>query len=157
MAKQVFNEQGSKITDLDIKKIEKRIGKEIPKELASHYLNSNGGIPINCYWPQGDGIYLWIQQFLSMKESIGEGRTLEDTYLLGQERKFLPKSLLPFAVDYGGNYFCIDDNSHIYFYALDAWEQNLSYKQNHERISNYLCQSLSDFLTALIDEEEAEK
>lgn len=58
------------------------------------------------------------------------------------DRKLIPETFLPFAIDAGGNYFCIDiNNGKIYYYTLDTWSDNLSLTDNQDKSTLFLCNS----------------
>lgn len=62
-------------------------------------------------------------------------------------KKHLPTQLLPFALDPGGNYFCIDDNGKIFYYNTDYFDEP------NESIT-FLCNNLKSFIDKMEFEEE---
>ncbi len=93
-----------------------------------------------------------MSRFLSVRRSDGNTNTLEETYLLGLERDYLSKDLVPFVVDFGGNHVCIDDAGRIYFYVMAVWSDKLS----AEKLQNdfLIAPSLNDFMGNLQDNPE---
>ncbi|CAH1545056.1 hypothetical protein THOG05_570012 [Vibrio rotiferianus] len=80
---------------------------------------------------------------------------MEDTYQKGVQHNYLPSDLLPFAVDWGGNYICINKMNEIVFYAVDRWYEDLDNHDNMNRNKRVICQSFEDFTNSLVDEDEA--
>ncbi|MCX8729182.1 hypothetical protein J3U66_02175 [Gilliamella sp. B2969] len=70
------------------------------------------------------------QAFKNDPDFLLEGIVLEHW----NENK-LPKTLLPFALDYGDGFLCINiDTGAIYQYIRFAWDTTLSKEQNFEKI-----------------------
>jgi hypothetical protein len=110
----------------------------------------NGGVPNRKYFIKENGVTIEIKKFLQMKGSIDFRMTVEDSFLQGQSKDYLPSELIPFAIDHGGNYFVIDVNDgKIFFYAIDAWDDELTNDQNKLKAKKHLCDSLSKFLENL--------
>jgi len=131
------------------------MGVSFPDEMKFHYLRNNGGIPENPCWETEDGEPYCVSEFLPIKYTYKGGITLEDTYKRLVEKKVLPKTLIPFAVDWGGNFFCVNPNGHVYFYATDAWSDELSFEENQRESAQLLCESLSYFIEQLKPDEDA--
>ena len=90
------------------------------------------------------------QAFKNDPDFLLEGIVLEHW----NENK-LPKTLLPFALDYGDGFLCINiDTGAIYQYIRFAWDTTLSKEQNFEKNSIYLFDSLGKFLDCLTEDEE---
>lgn len=138
----------------DIKALEKLIGWKLDQSFVDQYTTFNGGYPKRAYWNIDDYDTLEIQSFLIMKLSSSE-YTLERTYKFGVFKGFLLSSLLPFANDHGGNYFCIDQKAQVLYVTPDNWLERLSVSENRERSSQIICSSFSTFINGLVGEEDA--
>jgi len=109
----------------DIREVENKLSLKLPKELKSHYLKSNGGVPDKKCWWQDDYIYFEVVKFRPIKYVNGEinddnFKTLESTYLSRTAQKVIPKNYLPFAYDLGNNYFCLNtDTNDVYIVFMD--------------------------------------
>ena len=125
------------------------MGVPLPQDLKEFLAFANGGVPTKAYWPIDGGEFLWVKRFLSLKDSLGRGRTIEETYSLGGQKAFLPRNLIPFAIDHGGNYFCLDGDNRVYFYAIDAWNPELAFDANARRAKRYLVNGLRVFVNRL--------
>jgi len=152
----LFSKGGVNLSSEDIGDIQQHLNLVLPEELVNHYLIHNGGIPSNSFWILEDGCSLWVKKFLPMKFPVGTGRTLEDSYLLMVAKNVMPKGLIPFAIDHGGNYFCIDTSGEVYFYAVDRWDEALSDEQNHEKAKKKLGVSFQLFVNQLVETDEFE-
>ena len=140
----------SKAVDLaEIREIERNLEVTFPKQLIEHYLKYNGGKPINNFlWSEISGIETSVQTFLSMKYKDGVGCTLEDTYLHFVGRNVFSKKYLPFAIDYGGNLFCVNvENGEIVMIWLDKGDVE-------EENIPVLSRSFDEFISSLEEPEE---
>ncbi|MBD9359192.1 SMI1/KNR4 family protein [Methylomonas fluvii] len=156
VSKIFFSKGRSNLSPEDIVNIQQYLNPVLPEELVNHYLMHNGGIPSNSFWILEDGCSLWVKKFLPMKFPVGTERTLEDSYLLMVAKNVMPKALIPFAIDHGGNYFCIDTFGEVYFYAVDRWDEALNDEQNHEKAKKKLGVSFQWFVNQLVESDEYE-
>ena len=70
-------------------------------------------------------------------------------------KKVIPNTLLPFAIDDGGNFFCLDlTDGNICFYANDSFDSDSSYAANHAKAYRWLASSCDAFIKGLKDESE---
>ena len=70
------------------------------------------------------------------------------------DREVIPRNLLPFANDWGGNFFCLNlDNYSIVYFATDSFDEDLTMQENHIKIQRYLTNSFSNFVDGLVTEE----
>ena len=80
-----------------------------PKQLIEHYLKYNGGNPINNFlYSEISDIETSVQTFLPLKYKNETGYTIEDMYRHFVGRNVFSGKYLPFAMDYGGNLFCVN-------------------------------------------------
>jgi len=132
------------ITDADIKNSEQQLNIKFPEELKEYYKINNGGhSEVNLFELNGNGYK--INEFLPLK--YGDD-TIESTYKEAfVDNSLMPKDLVPFAADAGGDYFCfsIKENEYgnIYFYESE-------YYDNPARSHVFLANSLSEFLEKLV-------
>jgi len=125
--KNEFFECAQKLELSDLLEVESRLGISLPDDFKDHYLEYNGGVPQRSCWEYMEGEYYEIADFKPIKysssdeESLSIYDTVEGTYTKYLEDKLIDKDYLPFANDWGGNYFCINlKNNNIIFYAMDT-------------------------------------
>jgi len=155
MEKIVFgNAVRSSAKDVDAKEIrgiESDLGEPLPLDFVSFYEKANGGYFIRNCWKTLDDVVYVVGQILPIKYSLSSsGMLLEDSYRTLSERRLLPEGCIPFAVDIGGNYFCVQTTeSRVYW--LDH-EKPLSDKDSVVIISN----NFKNFISGLLSEEDVE-
>lgn len=99
-----------KLTAKDFAAVDKRLGFALPSELRAHYARNNGGKPVRRYFRTRDGYEQSVQTFLPMcHRSYEDELLLEAEYVsLVRKKKLIRSSLIPFAIDEGCNFYCID-------------------------------------------------
>nr|WP_280634420.1 SMI1/KNR4 family protein [Pseudomonas eucalypticola] len=118
------------------------------------YLNYNGGVLPEKSWVVTDDGYdpMQIADFKFIAKDVDSAGT-EDIlgcYQFMLMRDVIPHTLLPFAVDDGGNFFCLDMlNGTVQFYATDAFRPDRSSAANHLAAQKILASSFSVFLDNL--------
>jgi hypothetical protein len=125
---------GAKETDLTA--LEKRIGKQIPKEFRDFLRVSDGGIPSKTEIDFGAGPYqdACVTEFFSAK---GAGlHSIE--YAVQEYKSRLPKGCFPIAKDDASNLFVLGSDKHVFF-----WNHEL------EGDSNALVHVANDFKSFL--------
>jgi hypothetical protein len=140
-----FLDPAPAITTADLADVERRFGFSFPSLLRSIYLEFNGGIPSENRYRDENGECI-VHEFLSIKTGPPE-LTLESTLRrVTIDQKILPKSLIPFAVDPGGNFYCFDT----------GWRKPKSivlyrtgFSENDDQAVDYLCDSMEDFIARL--------
>lgn len=143
----------------DISALERSVGFELPRAFVDLYLNFNGGEPSKS-WVVTDDEYEPMQ-IADFKPIYTEGagspldtRFVEGCYKAMCERQVIPHTLLPFAVDDGGNFYCLDMvNGSVLFYAVDSFQPELSMLANQIAVQRMLAKSFEQFVAEL--EEEA--
>ena len=135
------------INAADIVNIENCLDVEFPDDFKEHYLTYNGGYPEkdSFIWP--DGGITTINSFSSMKHKGFVN--LENVYnQLILSESYLPKGIVPFAADDGGNMFCIScrnkDYGMIYYCNNDQYNVNET-----EECLSAISSSLHDFINNL--------
>jgi cell wall assembly regulator SMI1 len=135
------------ITDADLEDVERSLGFTFPQEVRHHYLQYNGGSPTRYLFKKGDMVYV-VHQFLPIK--YGKHRFEESFYNLKIKAEILPKHLIPFAVDPGGDYYCFsvrkDDNGSVWIYRGD-------YSDNPDKAVEFLAGSFNQFLESMETDE----
>ncbi|WP_259343379.1 SMI1/KNR4 family protein [Capnocytophaga canis] len=130
---------------MDIELLEKKISKKLPIDFVNQYLLSNGGIPSKTYfYVENDDDYVEISFFIPIKYPSDKlaNMIVEESYnklvQIG-----MPNYYIPFALDWGGNYFSIDTtNNNIILLLTDLGEFS-------EKSIKYLSQDFKDFIDNL--------
>lgn len=78
---------------------------------------------------------------------------IDGCYVEMVRKNVIPKNLIPFANDWGGNFFCLNkfDNS-IVFYTTDSFRSDYPMNKNHELSQRKLACSFNEFMSGLIEE-----
>ena len=126
----MFNECAIKLTIEDIQEIENQINFNFPKDFKDHYFKYNGGISSKTYfYIEEYETFVEISSFKSIKyKTDSDDLRIEDIYqILSIEKNIIPTNMLPFAMDWGGNLFCMNvETEDIYIIYLDLGEVNES-------------------------------
>ena len=148
-----FKNRGIAVSGEDFAAAELEMGVTLPTDLKKFIGSvSNGGVPQRAYWPLNNGEFLWVNCFLPLKNSFGRGRTIEETYQFCRKMNFLPEGCIPFAIDYGGNYFCADQRGTVFFFATDELHLDRSIEQNMESAQQCLDNGIIEFWNGLKEE-----
>lgn len=154
-----FKKCEKKIGRADIYKTESKLSITLPDDFVSHYLQFNGGIPEKSWWDGGEGFepveVAGFKPFVYNTQTNDDPRSLIDgCYISMLDREVIPKNLLPFANDWGGNFFCLNlDNYSIVYFATDSFDKDLTMQENHIKLQRYLTNSFSHFVEGLVTEE----
>ncbi|EOY8403761.1 SMI1/KNR4 family protein [Enterobacter asburiae] len=149
-----------KIGRADITKTEEKLSITLPDDFVSHYLQFNGGISEKSWWDGDEDFepiemaafkpFAYNSQTNNAPESLIDG-----CYISMVDREVIPKNLLPFANDWGGNFFCLDlDNYSIVYFATDSFDEDLTMQENHRKLQRYLTNSFANFVNGLVAEED---
>ena len=140
------------VTEDDLVAVERAFAVIIHAELRRHYLFCNGGVPEKTCWIQPGWEPTCLTMFLPVRPRwITDPRfarrcSLQDTLDDVLDGPHIPPGLVPFAQDWGGNYFCVDgDTGGVYFYAMDSGD-------DFEGGKRYLVGSLKTFIDNLVEE-----
>ncbi len=125
-----FLETCPALTRADISEIGKDLSIVFPDEFIAHYLKYNGGYPEGDTYSWKTGGTTTVNTFFSLK--YDGFVNLENTYKnLALLENYFPLGIVPFAVDDGGNFFCISarkiDFGRIYF--LENEHYNIQNKE----------------------------
>lgn len=140
---------GKRLSAEELAKVEGRIGLTLPSSLREHYLKHNGGRPKKSYFVDGDH-ELDVHHFNKMLDERSElGGVFEKMYeVVVQKKKLIPVRLIPFAINQGGDFFCMDkETEEIFFYEMD-------YCLEPERAARKLAPSLAYFLEHMVNEDD---
>ena len=144
------------LSEYDFNEVEKNLEVSFPASFKSHYFKWNGGTPnLSCFVNDNiDYDYIEIRDFIPMKYfkqfEDDPDFTLEGRAINEWELNELPKNLIPFAFDWGGNYLCLEKNSwQIIYYVRDVWSENISREANFKKISIIIANSFEEFLNYL--------
>jgi len=150
-----------KLSDNDFKLVEQDLGVKLPNELIEFYKKYNGGHPNKTiakdYFNKIDDIE--IKDFIPMLYARDFGDDPDFT-LNGRAKEEwsesrIPRYLLAFAMDWGGNYLCLNlDDGEVYYYVMDVWSGNISTEKNFEVNSTPISPSFSYFIDHLEFSEE---
>ncbi|MCY1461963.1 hypothetical protein D9M71_796840 [compost metagenome] len=102
-----------------------------------------------------------MKQFKAIARSSApdatETKYIGGCYLLMTKRQVIPVTILPFAIDDGGNFFCLDMvDGAVCFFATDTYDFDLTPSENHVNAYRRLADSFEDFLSGLKDESEVD-
>jgi cell wall assembly regulator SMI1 len=161
MDENIFTDCEKNISKKEIALIEQDLGITLPNDFKNHYLRYNGGDPRKTIWKNKDNSQLEVRDFTPLlyckdfgddPDFTANGRVKEEWH-----EKVLPPSLIAFAMDWEGNYFCIDHtNGHIFYFVRDEWNDTLSDEKNWEMNSYYLTDSIKNFVENLLLESDAD-
>ena len=144
----MFIKTAQAIVQEDIANLERITGHKLPKEFASQYLTFNGGVPDKALFcdaeDEEDGyeisFYLPVKYY---SDDLGEMK-IEKSYAKLTSVN-VPLHYLPFAVDWGGNYFAIHlKTEEVVLLLMDLGEFT-------EDCIEYLAPNYSEFVENLIE------
>jgi cell wall assembly regulator SMI1 len=147
----VFERTASPLSEVDIKRVERRLGVRLPQDLKEHYLLHNGGQPRPRFFVK-DGEPYGVHEFLSMNTGA-RGSSFEKTYviLVDQTPEF-PRGYIPFATDEGGDFFLYsvkpDSFGNIMFNSHEDYGDD-------DRFVVFLAPTLREFINSLSEEPDA--
>ena len=151
-----FYDCDKNLSENDFNEVEKKLEVSFPASFKSHYFKWNGGTPnLSCFANDNiDYDYIEIRDFIPMKYSKqfedDPDFTLEGRAINEWKLNELPKNLIPFSFDWGGNYLCLEKNSwQIIYYVRDVWSENISREANFKKNSIIIAKSFDEFLNCL--------
>jgi len=149
-----------KVSSSDLALLEDEIGHVLPESFKVFYLTHNGGVADRDWWDSGDEYEpVRVKKFKAVAASgaldAAETKYLNGCYAVMTSKGVIPETLLPFAIDDGGNFFCLDlIDSNVCFYATDSFGSDNSYATNHAKAYRWLASSFDAFVEGLKDESE---
>lgn len=156
MYKEFFSKCQKQLSDTDFKLVEQDLAVQLPEPFKAVYRVCNGGRPKNTIWqdPEGEWDDIEVRDFLSMRyfksKADDPNFTIEGIAKNQWNVRKLPPTFLPFAIDWGGNYFCIDHQTgKIYYFVRDVWSENISVEENFKVNTRYITESINNFIDGL--------
>ena len=146
------------LTEHDLAQAEHTLSATLPDSFKAHYLKYNGGTPARTLFDAGgsgcDDIEIsdfipirYTQAFADDPDFTLEGRAAAEW-----ARNEIPPALIPFALDWGGNYICLEkDSGKIAYYVRDVWSDKLSREANFQSNTRPLADTFPAFLARLRD------
>jgi len=110
------------ISPAELDELEQRIGFAIPHSLRERYGTLGGGrFRFGLFIGDGE-IYYDLHELVSAKSTAIDGKIIDmgvaDEYAyIVKERGLVPDRLVPFAVESGGNFYCVDRGDESIWYA----------------------------------------
>ncbi|WP_322047669.1 SMI1/KNR4 family protein [Paraburkholderia sp. J67] len=148
---------GPAIDRADIEKIERDFGFQLPEPMKAHYLKWNGGMPTLDWFPmEDDWEPIWVHEFLPVGTQENDKPTIQSVYAQVAGKAGYPHTFVPFAVDPGGNLFCIDTATGVVHYWLaDVFDTTRTDSENRQKADRALTRSFDRFVSALVSEDDA--
>lgn len=146
----------------DLAILESQIGTQLPESFKMFFLSQNGGVPDKDWW-SGDDEYepIRVKRFKAVAPSSASDAL--DTKYIGAcfqsmtRRQVIPETILPFAIDDGGNFFGLDlAEGSVCFFATDSYGSELTTIQNHLNAYRGLAATFDAFLSGLKDDSDIE-
>ncbi len=158
-----FEDCEQPLTEDDIQAAAEQLGAELPHAFRLHYRRYNGGTPRLSLFVNDEIDYddIEISQFIPIRyahEFADDPEfTLEGRALMHWAAGEVPNTLIPFAMDWGGNYICLEKGSgRIVYYVRDVWRDHLSTEANFAANSTVIAESFDAFLLGLQENPEDE-
>ena len=153
MKENIFSNTEAAVDPAQLDDFEAKVGRKLPDEFRAHYLKYNGGVPDRTYYVGAE-----IEEPLevaSFKPISKAPSNLLSTYLSMRDKQVIPGNLLPFANDWGGNYFCLNlESGLISYFTTDNFYSELSYEENQKKSETTICSSFTSFVQELVHEED---
>ncbi|QPF93764.1 SMI1/KNR4 family protein [Bradyrhizobium commune] len=143
----VFEDTAPPLSELDIKRVENRLGIRLPQDLKEHYLLHNGGRPCPQFFPK-DGDAYDVDCFYSMN-TYAKGSSFERTYvMMVHQTPEFPRGYIPFADDCSGDKFLYsvrpESFGNIMFISHEDYE-------DPDRYVVFLAPTLKEFINSLTE------
>ena len=147
----VFERTAPPLSELDIERVERRLGVRLPQDLREHYLLHNGGRPRPRFFVK-DGEAYDVRYFYPMNAQV-KVPIFEETYVMmvDQTPEF-PRGYIPFASDGTGD---------LYMYSVKPESFGNIMINQHECFGDddqyvvFLAPSLREFISSLTEEPDA--
>lgn len=148
------------INNFDLIHLERQISTKLPEAFKNLYLIHNGGVPERDWWDSEDDFEpIRVKRFKAVAKKDAsdalETKYIGGCYLAMTARQVIPATILPFAIDDGGNFFCLDlIDGCVCFFAADIYDADLTASENHLKSYRWLAASFEAFLSGLKDEDD---
>ncbi|WNY83074.1 SMI1/KNR4 family protein [Cronobacter dublinensis] len=155
-----FHNCEANIDYADIERLEAQVAYKFPNGFVNHYIKYNGGVPEKRWWDsENEFESIEIAAFKAISTAVSEGEIVSSTingcYNMMISRQVIPNNLIPFGNDWGGNFFCINKNDDsVVFYAVDAFDDEVSLEENHKDLQRKLSPTFDGFINSLLSENE---
>ncbi|MCE5995362.1 SMI1/KNR4 family protein [Pseudomonas sp. KCA11] len=148
------------INKMDVELLEGQLSVQLPDFFKQFFLKNNGGVPDKDWWDSGDDYEpIRVKRFKAIAR-VAATDSLDTKYIWScyqamTARKVIPATILPFATDDGGNFFCLDlVEGGVCYFATDSYDADLTIAENHLNSYRWLAGSFDDFVSGLKDETE---
>lgn len=143
----VFEQTAPPLSELDIMRVENRLGIRLPQDLKEHYLLHNGGTPRPQFFPK-DGDAYDVDRFFSINTGA-QGSSFERTYvMMVDQTPDFPRGYIPFASDCSGDMFLYsvrpESFGNIMFISHEDYE-------DPDRYVVFLAPTLKEFINSLTE------
>jgi cell wall assembly regulator SMI1 len=147
----VFERTAPPLSELDIERVERRLGVRLPQDLREHYLLHNGGTPRPRFFVK-DGEAYDVVCFHSMNPGDKESSFERIYEILVDLTPEFPRGYIPFADSSGGDLFIYSVNpesfGNIMFYQHEYFEDD-------DRYVVFLAPTFREFIDSLTEEPDA--
>ncbi|MBK1818599.1 SMI1/KNR4 family protein [Burkholderia orbicola] len=142
---------------LDIERLESDLGVQLPEAMKDYYLKFNGGMPVLDWFPmEGDWEPIWIHEFLPIGTQGASNSNVQSIYARVAGKGGYPRTFVPFAIDPGGNLFCVDtDSGAVHYWLTDTYDETLTDLEIRQKADRRLTNSFDQFINSLVSEDEA--
>lgn len=150
----------SEIKQSDLELLESQVSARLPEAFKQFFLTYNGGVSNKDWWDSEDEYEpIRVKKFKAVAPAgasdASETKYIGGCYLAMTGRQVIPATILPFAIDDGGNFFCLDlVQGGVCFFAVDAYDPDLTASENHLNSYRWLVDSFESFMSGLKDESE---
>lgn len=138
-----FIGQKKKTTMERINEIQDEYKITIPKDLSSHYIKYNGGCLEKNWFINNEGDQYVLHEFLFIGVKNKIGNFEECVYDFKIDMNILPDNLVPFAIDEGGAYYCMDTgNMSIFLWLPEFYDDK-------KHATRFVAKSLQEFISGM--------
>lgn len=147
----VFERTAPPLSELDIERVERRLGVRLPQDLKEHYLLHNGGRPRPRFFIK-DGEAYDVDCFYPMNTGAKEPSFEETFVMMVDQTPEFPRGFIPFADSSFGDMF-------IYSVRPESFG-NIMFNQHEyfgddDRYVVFLAPTLREFINSLSEEPDA--
>ncbi|QGT84324.1 SMI1/KNR4 family protein [Pseudomonas coronafaciens] len=152
-----LSKSDSTIGNSELEHLESVVGRSLSEAFKQFYIKHNGGIPNKDWWDSNDEYEpIRVKRFKAVASEISvdaaDTKFLGGCYISMVKKEVIPKTLLPFAIDDGGNFFCLDlADGNVCFYATDSFDSEKSTAINQTEAYRWLAISFEKFVENLKD------
>ena len=103
-----------------------------------------------------EGSSQWGEVNLEQGAIIHRDYVVFDPVMLNKQ--VLPAHLLPFANDWGGNFFCLNlDTGAVSYFTTDNFDSDLTPEEKQEKYEKIICSNFLRFVQGLLDEDDLDE